>query len=216
MNRTIALAFAVWATLASVNDAFAGPLVDDHSINNSAAAASAANASNVNAPVTVNTNTATGGNASASNANANTATGGSVRDSGNSSNRNTNLQGQLQGQGQGQSQTITNPRQPVSSAQATALTAAPETCMGSSSIGGQGVGFGLSFGTTWTDDACQARMDARELARLGYADAARARLCQSEGVRMAFEATGQSCAAATPAPAPAPVGGTSEPMQPIE
>lgn len=193
----------------------ATPLVDDHSVNADANAVAAASASNTNviAPVTVNTNTATGGNASASNANANTATGGSVSNSGNSSNRNTNAQGQLQGQLQGQSQTITNPRQPVSSAQATALTAAPETCMGSSSIGGQGVGFGLSFGTTWTDDACQARMDARELARLGYADAARARLCQSEGVRMAFEATGQSCAAAV---ATAPAAGSSEPMQPID
>lgn len=170
-------------------------------------AAAAASASNVNAPITVNTNIAKGGN---------------------SSNRNTNKQGQAQLQGQTQTQrqsiddsgnsnvAITNPRQPVSSAVAAALAASDEACMGSSTIGGQGVGFGLSFGTTWTDDACQARKDAASLALLGYADAARARLCQTEGNREAFAKTGQPCDGEAPAATPAPVAGTSEPMQPVD
>ena len=39
--------------------------------------------------------------------------------------------------------------------------------MGSSSIGGQAVSFGLSVGTTWTDENCQRLKDSRQLVALG-------------------------------------------------
>jgi hypothetical protein len=45
-------------------------------------------------------------------------------------------------------------RDPVSTAYAAPLAAANGTCMGSSSAGAQGIGFGLSLGTTWRDDGC--------------------------------------------------------------
>ena len=186
-----------------------GPLIDDHSVNADADASAKASVDSkiTNAPVIVNDNTSKGGNAEAkaSNTNSNKAEGGDVYRSGNSTNDLTNKQHQNQDQKQHQSiddsgnssnvYTNVNPRQPVSTATAAALTASPESCMGSSSIGGQGVGFGLSIGTTWENDACQARMDAKTLQALGYADAARARLCALESYRDAFAASGQPCGA---------------------
>lgn len=166
-----------------------------------------------------------GGNAS--NVNANTATGGSVRDSGNSfnvnandvdtnihnsnrsSNSNTNTsrssshassdQSQGQSQDQGQSIVWENPRNPVSTAMAAALTASQETCAGSSSIGGQGVGFGLSLGTTWESESCNMRRNAALLNSIGNTGAAVELMCQDEGIRAAMKSAGTPCAADRPA-----------------
>ncbi len=97
------------------------------------------------------------------------------------------LQGQKQGQGQGQSQNnkqVIAPSQSVNMdtpAQAPAifapnLTSSPEACMGSVSAGGGagfgGTSFGITFGTTWTNDQCQDRMNARTLGSLGQNQAA--------------------------------------------
>ncbi|MHB0865313.1 MAG: hypothetical protein ACYC1Y_00155 [Minisyncoccota bacterium] len=68
-----------------------------------------------------------------------------------------------------------------------------ETCMGSSSVGASGVGFGVSFGSTWTDHDCQNRLDARQLVAMGYRDAARVVMCSNPVVREAFKATGNPC-----------------------
>lgn len=51
-------------------------------------------------------------------------------------------------------------RIPVASAYTAALAASAEACMGSSSAAGQGIGFGVSFGTTWENEKCNARKDA--------------------------------------------------------
>jgi hypothetical protein len=78
-----------------------------------------------------------------------------------------------------------------------------ETCMGSSSVGGAGVGFGFSIGTTWRDTACVRRLDARQVAALGYRDAARELMCDSPAVAAAFERAGMPSCGAGVAAAPA-------------
>lgn len=84
-------------------------------------------------------------------------------------------------------------RAPVSTAYSGPLTASNGTCMGSSSAGAQGVGFGISLGSTWTDQDCNARYDATALTALGLQDVAVARLCQSEKVASAMQAAGKPC-----------------------
>ena len=53
-------------------------------------------------------------------------------------------------------------------------------CMGSSSVGGAGVGFGFSFGSSWTDDECGIRETARSFNGMGLKDDALAVLCSSK------------------------------------
>lgn len=110
------------------------------------------------------------------------------------------LQGQLQGQEQGQSVTYINPRAPVSTAAAAALATSSEACMGSSSIGGQGVGFGLSFGTTWENEDCKLRKQAGLLFAVGAPEAAKELLCTAPEIRAAYLAANKPCAADVPTP----------------
>jgi len=67
------------------------------------------------------------------------------------------------------------------------------TCMGSTSAGGSGSGFGLSFGSTWIDENCERRLDAGKLAELGYADASMALMCGDTAVWDSMELTGHPC-----------------------
>lgn len=53
-------------------------------------------------------------------------------------------------------------------------------CMGSSSAGASGVGFGVSFGSSWTDDECGIRETARSFAGMGMKDDAVAVICSSK------------------------------------
>jgi hypothetical protein len=84
-------------------------------------------------------------------------------------------------------------RNPVSTAYAPPLAVGEDTCMGSSSVGGQGVGFGISFGTTWTDENCQRLKNSRQLAALGYRKASVALLCVNDDVARAMAAAGLPC-----------------------
>jgi hypothetical protein len=69
-----------------------------------------------------------------------------------------------------------------------------DTCMGSTSMSGTGMGWGLSIGSTWEDHNCNRRLYAREVASLtGDREAARAVLCGDEMVRKAFEDVGRPC-----------------------
>ena len=128
--------------------------------------------------------------------------------SGNSenTNRNANKQGQGQLQGQGQSTDNANnsdqsvyiegddaARIPVSSATSAALTSSNDTCMGSSSAGVQGMTFGVSLGSTWRDEDCVRRKDARMFYNMGLKDVAVARMCQKADNRAAIEAGGGKC-----------------------
>jgi hypothetical protein len=100
-----------------------------------------------------------------------------------------------------------------------------ETCMGSTSAGGSGIGFGFSVGSTWNDKQCVRRLNAREIAQtLGDRDAARALMCQDADVARAYAAIGQSCFTPVPppqqvvvqtAPPPAPYSEPPHNMQPI-
>ena len=61
-------------------------------------------------------------------------------------------------------------------------------CMGSSQVGGAGVGFGFSVGTSWTDEECGIRETARSFAGMGLKDDALAVLCTSK-----YAAAAPSC-----------------------
>lgn len=84
-------------------------------------------------------------------------------------------------------------RAPVATAYAPALATSNGTCMGSTSAGGQGSAFGLSFGTTWTDASCDTRYDAEALRAAGQPRAALARLCQKADIAKSMEAAGTPC-----------------------
>lgn len=72
-------------------------------------------------------------------------------------------------------------------------TSMTETCMGSSSGGFGTTGFGVNFGTTWKDDACTRRLDARQVYQMGYPLAAKEIMCDSESIRAAFKRAGRPC-----------------------
>jgi hypothetical protein len=62
-----------------------------------------------------------------------------------------------------------------------------DTCMGSTSVGASGMGGGLTIGTTWTDEDCQNRLNARMLQQLGQPLAAKEVLCNNKSVYEAYE-----------------------------
>lgn len=107
-----------------------------------------------------------------------------------SSNKNTNVNGV--GNSGNSDVNIQEAKNPVNSAIAPALAAGQDTCMGSSSAGGQGVGLGLSFGSTWTDEECVRRKNAAFLNTLGRRDLALAIIAQSPSVASAIEAVGSA------------------------
>ena len=53
-------------------------------------------------------------------------------------------------------------------------------CMGSTSAGASGIGFGVSFGSSWTDDECGIRETARSFSGLGLQQDAILVLCTSK------------------------------------
>jgi hypothetical protein len=65
-----------------------------------------------------------------------------------------------------------------------------DSCMGSTSGGAQGLSFGLSLGSTWTDKDCIRRKDATFMHNMGQRTIALAIMCQSPDVRAAVEAVG--------------------------
>jgi hypothetical protein len=105
-------------------------------------------------------------------------------------------------QGNAQNITFNGPEQPstvtvrsvpgiIAPALTTTLT---ETCMGSTSAGIAGIGFGVSLGSTWRDADCVNRLNARDLRSLGDADAAKEVLCENQVVRNAYKRLGHACA----------------------
>lgn len=84
-------------------------------------------------------------------------------------------------------------RNPVSTAFATPLVAGSDTCMGSTSAGGQAVSFGFSFGTTWKDKNCMRLKNARELYNMGLRSASTQLMCLDADVRKAMAAANTPC-----------------------
>jgi hypothetical protein len=83
---------------------------------------------------------------------------------------------------------ITSPKNTPSIFSGNVYPTAP--CSGSTTIGGAGVGFGVSIGTSWTDSDCSIRETARSFHQMGLgADAIRV-LCTSP-----YAANAPSCAA---------------------
>jgi hypothetical protein len=72
-----------------------------------------------------------------------------------------------------------------------------ETCMGSTSVGGAVLGFGITVGSTWKDEECVRRLHAREVSALGEKDVAKEVLCGSPIVAAAYAAVGRPCKLAT-------------------
>jgi hypothetical protein len=89
---------------------------------------------------------------------------------------------------------VTSVYQPApASSFAPPLVATPDTCMGSTSIGGQGMSFGFAVGTTWTDHNCERLKNSREIRQAGYKAAADALLCMNSEVRDAMKVAGTLC-----------------------
>jgi hypothetical protein len=84
-------------------------------------------------------------------------------------------------------------RNPASTAAAPNLVSGMDTCMGSTTVGAQGIGFGISFGNTWNDDNCVMLKNSTMLWNIGKQDAAVALLCTNEKVREALELSGTEC-----------------------
>lgn len=89
----------------------------------------------------------------------------------------------------GGTQTIKN----VPSVSGPALTTSNDTCMGASSGSLNGPGFGLSLGSTWSDDNCKLLKNSRELWNMGMKAAAMALMCTDAANRDALEMTGYEC-----------------------
>lgn len=120
------------------------------------------------------------------------------------SNRNHQGQAQGQGQGQGQSQAQDQQQSAIGSGNVTkfdnvyqapavsapGLTSAPETCMGSTSLGISGPMAGLSFGSTYKNEDCELRMYSKRLQELGQKEAALAILSTNAAVAAALAKTG--------------------------
>ena len=74
-----------------------------------------------------------------------------------------------------------------------ALTSSNDTCMGSTSGGVAGAGFGVSLGSTWTDGNCKMLKNSRELWNMGMRAAALALMCKDSDNKDALEVTGFTC-----------------------
>lgn len=90
---------------------------------------------------------------------------------------------------------------PVSTALAPSLTSGMDSCMGSSSLGAQGVGFGVSAGTTWTDKHCILLKSVKMFMSMGLPDVACYRARMGEEGKLndeALAAAGIDCSMFAP------------------
>lgn len=163
------------ASCGSCGDHSGGVDVDNYSSNNNYNNNSSYN-KNTNTNTNTNNNNNTNNNANNSNANANASANSSSSGGDGSSNV-----------------SVGGDEAAASGAAPVYLTTSNDTCMGSSGIGGQGMSFGFSLGTTWTDSNCIMLKNARELKVQGHDKAAKARLCMDGDNALAFELAGEPC-----------------------
>lgn len=135
-----------------------------------------------------NRSSATGGNSAASNSNSNA-------NSGNNSAQSVNVEGD----------TYEARRIPVATAYAPNI-APTAVCMGTSSAGAQGVTFGISVGTSWTDDNCMLLEQVRTVAAvIGDKEIAAEMMCDVKAYAAARARAGKPCGSVATASAPAPI-----------
>lgn len=166
-----------------------GPVSSNNSNDNSATGGTALAATGPVTSTNVNSIDAKGGTASATTGpvTSNTASNSNQSQStANANNSSVNVEGDQY-------------RAAASTAYAPQLVAGSDTCMGSSSAGGQGIGFGFSLGTSWTDKNCVRLKQTRQLQSMGEGAAARELMCQDVDVWMAFAAAGTPCLSPKPA-----------------
>lgn len=91
-----------------------------------------------------------------------------------------------------QSVSIHNPRQVASAANVTIMPTA--VCSGSTAAGAQGASFGLSFGTSWTDNNCMLLEQVRTtVVILDQPDVAKEMMCAIDAYREARIRLGKPC-----------------------
>ena len=115
-----------------------------------------------------------------------------------------NNQGSNNGSYNGSTVTTKTNRITATGVAAAGLTSGPETCLGSTSVGGSVSGVGVSLGTTRVDRDCNIRLYSRTLAGLGLNTAAVQMLCYSPEAAQALAAQGIHCAVGPNAPPPPP------------
>lgn len=79
-------------------------------------------------------------------------------------------------------------------------TGGDEVCMGSTSAGVAGPGFGISAGGTWTDENCNMRRNAALLYNMGHTQTANMLICADEKIAAAFAASGEFACPVKPTP----------------
>ena len=84
-------------------------------------------------------------------------------------------------------------RAAASTAHSAGLAAAAGTCMGSSSGGVQGMSFGVSIGSTWSEADCKRQRFGAMFITMGKEDVAIALFCQNDDVREAMATAGTPC-----------------------
>ena len=68
-----------------------------------------------------------------------------------------------------------------------------ETCMGSTSVGAGFAGGALTVGSTWRDEDCVRRLNAREIRTYGDIQASKELMCGNEEVKLAYRRVGRPC-----------------------
>jgi hypothetical protein len=153
---------------------------------------------NINQPIAQNSNNqANANNETSENTNTNTSNNNSTTTSSASADANATASSSA-GDGGSSDISVEGDEAAASGAAPIFLSSGDDTCMGSSGVGGQGVSFGFSLGTTWTDENCIMLKNARELKNHGHHKAAKARLCMNEDNALAFELAGEPCPRALP------------------
>jgi len=76
---------------------------------------------------------------------------------------------------------------------APSLTTSSESCMGSTSGGITVAGFGMTLGSTWSDDYCRRRLDARQWHSMGMMPIGKELMCVSEENYEAAKRAGIPC-----------------------
>lgn len=153
-----------------------------------------------------NRSQATGGNSNATGGASHASNSNSNANSGNNSDQSVTVNGD----------SYDAPRIPVATAYAPNI-APTAVCMGSTSAGGQGMTFGVSFGTSWTDDNCMLLEQVRTVATvIGDKEIAAEMMCDVKAYAAARARAGKPCGQAQVAAAttPAQAVGVAESHQP--